>query len=345
MSEKYKHNEQLEDVLRYMNGTMPEAERYAFERALEQDPFLMEAFEGLSEIKASEIDRDIRSIDVISGKKRLSLGILKYAVYAASVALFIIAGFWAVKNIDFSKQQTAKTETENPEFREPYKPVQTDTIDSLAISADSSKMMIADAGLRQPGNAQMQTVGGVNTLPGQQALKEKPFQAKDAAKKKSASLSAAQQTALKAEEETEIATATDQESLSEAAEISTANPTTINESREDIEEPFNALKRPGVNANPQPLGGNSLFKEYLDKNAKYPAGIQNAKKELVKVKFKISKVGQPFGIVVEKSPDQEFSREAIRLILDGPKWSPEIKDGIPVEGEASVKIYFDPKGK
>jgi len=341
MSEKYKHNEQLEDVLRYMNCTMPEAERYTFERVLEQDPFLMEAFEGLSEIKASEIDRDIRSIDVISGKKRLSIGFLKYAAYAASVALLIFAGFWAVQNINFSKQQTSKTETEseNLEFREPYKPVQTDTIDSLAIVADSSRMMIADAGLQQSANAQMQTVNG------QQPTKEKPAPAKDSAKKKSTSLSMAQQAALKAEEETEITTVADQVSLNEVAEISTSDNNTINEPREDIEEPLNALKRPGVNAEPQPLGGNTLFKEYLDKNAKYPAGIQNAKKEFVKVKFKISKVGQPFGIVVEKSPDQEFSREAIRLILNGPKWSPEIKDGIPVEGEVSIKVYFKPTEK
>ena len=40
MSDKYKHSEQLENVLRYMNNTMTDQERYHFERELERDPFL-----------------------------------------------------------------------------------------------------------------------------------------------------------------------------------------------------------------------------------------------------------------------------------------------------------------
>jgi protein TonB len=335
MSEKYKHSDQLEDVLRYMNNSMPETERYKFERELERDPFLQEAFDGLSELKASEIDRDIRGMDVISGKKRFSVGGLKYLAYAAGVALFIFAGFWAYQNIDFSKQQTAKSDTdvENNELREPYKPASTDTLKS-----DSTLQLIADAALNE--ESDIQAPPPITTV--QLPKTEKSATVKDAAKKKSVLADAGKQAAVKPVTVSDMVIIADEVAESAETAPSISESESISESREDMEEPLNALKRPGVNASPQPLGGNSLFKEYLDKNARYPQGIQNAKKESVKVKFKISKVGQPYEIVVEKSPDQEFSREAIRLILEGPKWSPEIKDGIPVEGEVSIRVNFKP---
>jgi TonB family protein len=53
----------------------------------------------------------------------------------------------------------------------------------------------------------------------------------------------------------------------------------------------------------------------------------------VRVDFTISKTGNPINIKVDKSPSEEFTKEAIRIIDSGPRWSPKIKDGIPVEGE------------
>jgi len=61
------------------------------------------------------------------------------------------------------------------------------------------------------------------------------------------------------------------------------------------------------------------------------------------VRFKITKTGEPKAFFIERSPDDNFSQEAIRLIKSGPKWSPKIQDGLPVEGEAEVKIYFRPE--
>lgn len=340
MSDKYKHSERLEETLRYLNDAMTNEERYSFEREIERDPFMQEAFEGLSSIKSSEIDRDIRSVDIFTGKKRKSIFALKFLAYAAGIALLVSLGYWAIQNIDFSKKQTAKAtdDAENILFREPYKPVSTDTIDSTAMVVDSAKLMLADAGLKQ-------TMTGTE-ISGKAAGLEKGSLSKTdqaaALKKKLTTKGAADKTFSQKIQEPTITETISENSETESSNQSAPISDVQQQSGEDLAEPENALKRPGVNAEPQPLGGTALFKEYLDKNAKYPGGVQNAKKEFVKVKFKISKVGQPFGIVVEKSPDQEFSREAIRLILEGPKWSPEIKDGIPVEGEVSIKINFKP---
>jgi hypothetical protein len=344
MSDKYKHSERLEETLRYLNDAMTNEERYSFEREIERDPFMQEAFEGLSGIKSSEIDRDIRGMNIFTGKKRKSFFIVKVLAYAAGFALIVSLGLWALQNIDFSKKQTAevKEESENILFNEPYKPATTATIDSTAL-VDSAKVVLADAGLNQSKTGGDLT-GKANGLPAEKSAFSKTDQvtSKDLNKKKLAAKGAAEQMSTQKVQEP---VSTNKESESVGSETS-ASATTVSDAQqqnnEDIKEVENALKRPGVNADPEPLGGSTLFRDYLDKNAKYPGGIQNAKKEFVKVKFKISKVGQPFNIVVEKSPDQEFSQEAIRLILEGPKWSPEIKDGIPVEGEVSVKINFKP---
>lgn len=333
MSEKYKHSERLEETLRYLNDAMTNEERYSFEREVERDPFLEEAFEGLSSIRSSEVDRDIRSLDVITGKKRKSFFAIKLLAYAAGIAIIVSLGFWALQNIDFSKHQTAKSteETENAQFREPYKPAAIASTDTVA--KDSANILVADAGLNQANT-------GILTEKG--TLTKDQTTLKDITKKKMPLKGTLDQShtlqAQKAEEKT-VADADKASSEIVAPAIAAEAP---QKSAEEIAAVENTLRRPGVNADPQPLGGTTLFKEYLERNAKYPGGIQNAKKEFVKVKFKISKTGQPFGIVVEKSPDQQFSQEAIRLILEGPKWSPEIKDGIPVEGEVSVKINFKP---
>jgi hypothetical protein len=343
MSDKYKHSERLEETLRYLNDAMTNEERYSFERELERDPFMQEAFEGLSGIKSSEIEKDIRSLDIIAGKKRKSFFILKILAYAAGIAVVVSLGFWAVQNIDFSKKKTTETaeNTENVQLREPYKPVTTDT----TAFVDSSKTLVADAGLTQSQTSKNLSVQS-NIANG--AISEKSSlpktdqaKAKDLNKKKLSAKSASEQ-ASSQKVQVPVTVEANENSVSESSAQSEINSDEQQRSSEDIAEVENALKRPGVNASPEPLGGSSLFKDYLEKNAKYPTGIQNAKKEFVKVKFKISKLGQPYNIVVEKSPDQEFSREAIRLILEGPKWSPEIKDGIPVEGEVSVKINFKP---
>jgi protein TonB len=344
MSDKYKQSERLEETLRYLNDAMTNEERYSFEREMERDPFMQEAFEGLSGIKVSDMEKDIRSLDIMTGKKRKSFFIVKVLAYAAGFALLFSIGYWAFQNVDFSKHQTAKStnESENILLREPYKPAATETLDSTT-TVDSSKVILADAGLKQS-KKESDLSGNTNGL-----LSEKnPLSQKnqttprDLNKKKLALKGSGEQTFSQKAQEPAKTTEVSEVPVSESSAQTPASTDVQQRSTEDIAEVENALKRPGVNAEPQPLGGNNLYKEYLEKNAKYPGGIQNAKKEFVKVKFKISKIGQPFNIVVEKSPDQEFSREAIRLILDGPKWSPEIKDGLPVEGEVSIRINFKP---
>jgi hypothetical protein len=98
----------------------------------------------------------------------------------------------------------------------------------------------------------------------------------------------------------------------------------------------------GPSAEPQPHGGMTLYRQYLEKNQRYPKEIENPGKETIRVKFKVSLSGEPFDIEVLKSPSDAFSFEASRLILEGPRWSPAVKDGKPTVGEVNLRITFKP---
>ena len=335
MSEKFKHSEQLNDILRYLNDSMTNEERYTFERELERDPFMQEAFEGLSGIRSSDIEKDIRRLDIMSGKKRKLIIPFRYVAYAAGFALLILAGFWISQSIDFSRSEMAETKADsmNILLTEPYKPEITDTIDSSA-SMEAGSPQIAVVNKASNNNLIAQATPAKTT-----ALQAEST-SKEVVKKKVVMKDTGKQAVPVKQAEGDVPVTTADLTF-EAAE-SAASSIGIEANREDLPEPEAVLKRPGVNANPEPLGGNSLFKDYIDKNIKYPDGIQNAKREFVKLKFKVSKTGDPTGFVILKSPDDQFSKEAIRLIQSGPRWSPEIKDGIPVEGEVTLRINFKP---
>jgi TonB family protein len=99
--------------------------------------------------------------------------------------------------------------------------------------------------------------------------------------------------------------------------------------------------RPGVNAEPKPLGGVALFDEYIDNNLRYP--LTGNGRQVVKIEFTVSLTGELESFQVLRSPDDEaFQQEAIRVLSEGPKWSPAIEDGIPVESRESVRVVFRP---
>jgi len=337
MSEKNKHNEQMDEIFRYLNDSMTNAERHTFERELERDIFSYEAFGGLSQLKPSEIEKDLRSLDFIEGKKRKSSNWIKWVSIAAGILIIISCSFYIYENIDKFKFSTAKKEqVATPEnINEPLtfkkESVKVSPVDTLAI-------MLADAGAdvkpeAVPSGAAGAVSNAANTVSksDREAIKKKSLQQ------------------IKIEQPV---------SATVAAEVKENIGESVPAIEEKVEEPIQeklpkytpeetakkeeALKRPGVNAEPQPMGGAALFKQYIDQNTVYPSNVDIKDRVTVRVDFTISKTGNPINIKVDKSPSEEFTKEAIRIIDSGPRWSPKIKDGIPVEGEMSVRITFKP---
>lgn len=90
MKQPNKHSN-LDDFKRYRANKMSEAERNAFERELQKNPFEAEAFEGLQLLSDAEIDHDIAQLDKQIRTKK-SHSILAYWAAAASILLLLLTG-------------------------------------------------------------------------------------------------------------------------------------------------------------------------------------------------------------------------------------------------------------
>ena len=60
------------------------------------------------------------------------------------------------------------------------------------------------------------------------------------------------------------------------------------------------------------------------------------------MKFVVTPNGQISRLEVLKSLGEDFDREAIRLLKEGPVWEPAVENGSNVEKEVTIKIRFRP---
>ncbi|MCF8357833.1 MAG: energy transducer TonB [Prolixibacteraceae bacterium] len=352
MTDKKGHNDGLETLLRYLKDQLSNRERYEFERELERDPFIAEAFEGLSEHDPLSIERDLKNLDVVGGKRKSKNRLLIPLSVAAGFALIVLAVFWIVNQKNEVTQQMAGNE------KEQFEPLVADSIppatDSLQTDTVSEEVLLAV--VEKPEKQATETL----------APDEKKHRV-DEKKKARDKLQKTEENAVEIMETDAIIqpkvtavsalsggiksmkvspdagedTGTVEISGQDAVKTGTIAVTETSSAPVIVEE-VKMNMRPGVNASPEPLGGNALFREYLSENVKYPTGAESTGRETVRLTFKITELGEPFGFEIIRSPGKAFSEEAIRVIKEGPKWSPEVKDGLPVEGEVSLRIVFRP---
>ena len=91
---------------------------------------------------------------------------------------------------------------------------------------------------------------------------------------------------------------------------------------------------------PQPVTGGSTFNRYIVENMKRPLVQPQEKDLVVVVSFVIRSTGTVDSLKVINSPGDEFSKEAIRLIREGPAWKPAEENGNSIDDKVSVRIVF-----
>lgn len=97
----------------------------------------------------------------------------------------------------------------------------------------------------------------------------------------------------------------------------------------------------------EPEGGRKEYKKYLEKSLIYPQqAIENNVEGKVTVQFTIEPTGQLTDFRVTKSLGHGCDDEVVRLIKQGPRWSPTKRNTEPVRGKVKVKMKFQlPKEK
>ncbi len=97
-----------------------------------------------------------------------------------------------------------------------------------------------------------------------------------------------------------------------------------------------------VNKSPEPAGGRNAFREYVNTSLQYPEAAKSQQIEgVVVLKITVSSDGSVNNIEVKKSLSASCDEEAVRLIEEGPQWTPATYNGDPVEGSVRVRIIFD----
>lgn len=81
--------------------------------------------------------------------------------------------------------------------------------------------------------------------------------------------------------------------------------------------------------NAQPVGGYQAYQTYLEKNNRLK---DNKVNEMVNLTFQVQPNGQADAIEILKTPGKVYSDEAIRLVMEGPKWE------LPKNGPNKVSL-------
>ena len=90
----------------------------------------------------------------------------------------------------------------------------------------------------------------------------------------------------------------------------------------------------------QPVMGFPEYRKYLENNIIIPESLPEGKTERVKVKVTIHKDSQIRRVDIVSSPGEEYSKEAIRLLLEGPEWQAKTVNGEPETSEVIMRIKF-----
>ena len=90
----------------------------------------------------------------------------------------------------------------------------------------------------------------------------------------------------------------------------------------------------------EPTGGRKEFNNYVSQNLHYPDEVTGRQRHAVVLSFTVNADSSISGFNVISSPGEAFSREAIRVIKEGPAWNPAYENGKPVEEEVRIRLVF-----
>jgi TonB family protein len=91
---------------------------------------------------------------------------------------------------------------------------------------------------------------------------------------------------------------------------------------------------------PQPVNGQRSFDRYIEENIRKPESMEAGQRAVVVLNFTVKSSGSVDSIRVVRSPGEEFSNEAIRLIKNGPSWKPAVSNGERIDDEVRIRIVF-----
>lgn len=89
-----------------------------------------------------------------------------------------------------------------------------------------------------------------------------------------------------------------------------------------------------------PVGGWGRYREWVARNISYPDNIRPVLRQEVMVSFTVRPDSTLSDMKALRSPGEAFTREALRLLREGPKWIPSIKEGKVISDDVTLMLVF-----
>jgi hypothetical protein len=328
----------LPDFLKYFENRSSGKERNSLEREFQKDPFADEASDGFSEIPAGQVMKDIDLMKKKLGKRVSGRRIMTWYRIAASVAVIMV-----ISSVFFLVNRNTQT-YEKPAIALNITPLEIP--ESIAITKPE-KAETEVSGQNKVIELVKQKVSSVTDET--KGEKARSFMEKDAFTKKSdEKIVIKSDTNIFLQEDLAIDAAPAAEPDTEKKTVPEPSVRLMDElvvagygvSKRAKAADENAEETGTGNILPQPAGGKKEFDNYIEKNIKNPVTLPAGKREIVVVSFTVTSTGSIENIKMVKTPGDEYSKEVIRLIKDGPAWKPAMKNGIPTDDEVKIKITF-----
>lgn len=320
--------------LRYLNGEMSDREKNSFEKKLQKDLFASEAADGLDTIEPADRAADLTGLDrrlrrKISSPKRY----IYYRIAASAAVLMIISSVFFIVNRKDRPEEVGAI---------PLPPVLMEINESKPISEEESTRQQAHATTSQRSVSEKGARNAESEPPGQLHAEEASGVNKKAIDHTDISEGHA---AVKAME-------TDKFIIEDKSELQAAPVAAVNEYAEEENIPadmgrkaakaeaVSAAFRVSDNIVPEPVSGMYEYEKYLRENIRIPEQLPSGDSVTVKISISFTTTGLIKSIRIVDSPGEEFSKEAIRLIEEGPRWNPGKSGELQVEDSAEMKILF-----
>ncbi|NOS55073.1 MAG: energy transducer TonB [Cyclobacteriaceae bacterium] len=365
-----------DDIEKYKRGELTPNEMHSLEKKALSDPFLADALEGADTISAKDFSEDLnelkKSIQYQTEQKSVvSFGQAEMASTAApkqaskeqaivgdvkspnkwvwplriAASLFIILGiFWAANQLIPNEEKESlalKKEVDTKREKPPLSQEASDSIDVVQqpIASTPSKLFV-EKPKQIAGTQSIENVAkGLEPAAAAEGERQTALMGRPEDKK------AAQE--LREEKESIVTELAKAENVASAQSIA---PIDLEPDLAQLSEVVvtgaaarDDSQTPPVVRLAEPAGGRKAYDKYLENSLRYPVEAVTKKiKGRVTVKFTVRTDGTLDEFSVVKSLGYGCDEEVVRLVKEGPSWSPTFEDNVPVESEVLVKVRFDP---
>lgn len=353
--------QQEEQIRWYLQDRMTEAERHAFEREMQRDPFLADAVEGFSGKDSNLVFTDLANIRNRVEKPKKNRRFILYA--AASVLLLIVSSvvlFNMQENVipvvSESKNQeevkiTEKTTIEKSAIKAPQQIISERTRQEKEITIVENELIVEDFEMKSNLVDENNAINSTELISvNEEAPKETPQHGRKVEFSK---------TVANSSESIVVSTPIILDSSKAAPAKSVKKADAVMLDSEKLEEVVvvgygiqkkssqtgavsSVKSKQVIDGKASPVGGWEAFNEYLKTELQSPNIGSPSEKTIVKLSFVVSSTGNKEQFEILKGENDRYNEEAIRIITDGPAWIPEIKNGIPEISVVKLRLVFQP---